>query len=87
MSAASRKLISGTWAAPDRCRRLAPAGHPAAARLQIANITQVRDQLIAHGHATPGEIEAHLAVVAAGRLDPTTSPLVAAWARRKTSPG
>lgn len=58
-----------------------PLAHPAAARLEMADVEQVRDQLIAHGHVTPGEVEAHPA--AARRLDLTNPPLVSAWGRRK----
>jgi hypothetical protein len=50
--------------------------------LEVANVAQVRDGLVATGHVTAGEVDAHLADVAAGRLDLTTPPLVSAWGRR-----
>jgi hypothetical protein len=55
---------------------------PAAARLEAANVIQVRDELIASGHATAEELDAHLAAIASGHLDLATPPLVSAWGRR-----
>lgn len=53
-----------------------PVAHPGAAALEIANVTQVRDGLIAHSHASVAEIEAHLADVAAGGVDVASPPLI-----------
>jgi SAM-dependent methyltransferase len=59
-----------------------PLAQPAAARLEAANVIQVRDELIASGHATAEELDAHLAAIASGHLDLATPPLVSAWGRR-----
>jgi len=59
-----------------------PVALAAAAALEIANITQVRDGLIGQGHTSSDELDAHLAAVTAGRLDIATPPLVSAWGRR-----
>jgi hypothetical protein len=59
-----------------------PVAHPGAAALEIANVTQVRDGLIAQGHAGSEEIDAHLADVAAGRVDIATPPLISVSGRR-----
>jgi SAM-dependent methyltransferase len=59
-----------------------PVAHPACARLEIATIHLIRDQLIEHDIATAEEIELHLANVAAGGLDLTQPPMIAAWGRR-----
>lgn len=63
-----------------------PIAVRAAAALEIANINQVRDALIAQGHAAAGEIDAYLAALATGHLDNATPPLVSAWGRRPTEP-
>jgi hypothetical protein len=52
-----------------------PVALPAAASLEAANVTQLRDGLLACGHATADEIDGHLAALAAG-LDISTPPLV-----------
>ncbi len=59
-----------------------PIALPAASALEQANITQVRDELVAAGHATVEEIDAHLTAVAAGVLDLATPPLISAWGRK-----
>ncbi len=59
-----------------------PVAHPAAAALDAANVAQVRDGLVAQGHATREEIDAHLAALQSGRLDVCVPPLVSAWGRR-----
>jgi SAM-dependent methyltransferase len=59
-----------------------PVSLAAAGALEIANVTQVRDGLVAGGHATAEEVDAHLAAVAAGRIEVVTPPLVSAWGRR-----
>lgn len=63
-----------------------PVAVAAAAELEIANVGQVRDGLVAHGHATAGELDAHLAAVASGRVEVVTPPLVSAWGRRPEEP-
>jgi SAM-dependent methyltransferase len=59
-----------------------PVAHPACDRLETATIHLIRDQLLENGIATDEEIELHLANVAAGRLDLTQPPMIAAWGRR-----
>lgn len=58
-----------------------PVADPAAAALDAANVQQVRDGLVAQGHASGEEIERHLAALAGG-LDICVPPLVSAWGRR-----
>jgi hypothetical protein len=57
----------------------APLAVPATRGLEIANTLQVRDGLRALG--LDGEVEAHLAALAEGRIDVATPPLVTAWGR------
>jgi SAM-dependent methyltransferase len=64
-----------------------PITSPACDLLEAATVEQVRDGLIAEGHATAAEIDRHLANVAAGRLDLATSPMISAWGRRRTVGG
>ncbi|MFF5363022.1 methyltransferase [Streptomyces scabiei] len=64
-----------------------PVSGPACSALEAATVRQVRDRLVAGGHATPAEIDAHLAHVAAGELDLATSPMVSAWGRRPVPSG
>jgi SAM-dependent methyltransferase len=59
-----------------------PVARAEVARLEIANVRQVRAGLVAAGWASDAEIDAHLAAVASGVLDLTTPPLVSAWGRR-----
>jgi SAM-dependent methyltransferase len=59
-----------------------PLALPAGVELEKANVNQVRDQLIARGHATNEEIEAYLAALEARRLDVATAPLISVWGRR-----
>ena len=59
-----------------------PLAHSATARLEAANVIQVRDELVASGLATAEELDAHLAAVASGHLDLAVPPLVSAWGRR-----
>jgi SAM-dependent methyltransferase len=60
-----------------------PVALAAGAALDAANVTQVRDGLMAQGHATDEEIEGHLAALTEeGRLDVAVPPLVSAWGRR-----
>lgn len=59
-----------------------PVALPAGAALDRANISQVRDVLVAQGLATPEEIAEHLAAIDAGELDIATPPLISVWGRR-----
>jgi SAM-dependent methyltransferase len=59
-----------------------PMTSPACDLLETATVKQVREGLIAHGHASAEEIDRHLANIATGRLDLATSPMVSAWGRR-----
>ncbi|WP_060888801.1 methyltransferase [Streptomyces scabiei] len=64
-----------------------PVSGPACSALEAATVRQVRDRLVAGGHATPVEIDTHLAHVAAGELDLATSPMISAWGRRPVPSG
>ncbi|MCU1661523.1 MAG: hypothetical protein JWR58_1588 [Pseudonocardia sp.] len=55
---------------------------PAANALSFANISQVRDALVAQKLATREEIDAHLAAVADGTIDVGTAPLISTWGQR-----
>ncbi len=59
-----------------------PFSDPACARLETATISLIRPQLIEGDIATDAEIDQHLANVAAGILDLTQPPMIAAWGRR-----
>jgi SAM-dependent methyltransferase len=58
----------------------APLALPATRALELANVMQVRDGLVALGLGD--DIEPHLAAVSAGRVDIATPPLVTAWGRK-----
>jgi SAM-dependent methyltransferase len=60
-----------------------PLALPAGVELEKANVNQVRDQLIARGHATVGEIEEYLTALEARRLDVATAPLISVWGRHQ----
>jgi SAM-dependent methyltransferase len=64
-----------------------PLASPACAVLEAATVAQLRAELVAAGLATDGEIDRHLAHVAAGGLDCTTAPLISAWGRRPAARG
>jgi SAM-dependent methyltransferase len=59
-----------------------PVALAAGGALDAANVMQVRDGLVAQGHATGEEVERHLAALAEGRLDVAVPPLVSVWGRR-----
>jgi SAM-dependent methyltransferase len=59
-----------------------PVALPACAQLEAATIAMIGDDLVAHGVATAGDLERHLANVAAGRLDLAQPPMISAWGRR-----
>lgn len=63
-----------------------PLARSATARLEGANVVQVRDELVTDGLATAAELDAHLAAVASGHLDLAVPPLVSAWGRRAATP-
>ncbi|WP_067450070.1 class I SAM-dependent methyltransferase [Actinomadura macra] len=63
-----------------------PITSPACNTLEAATVRHVRDALVAAGLATDTDIDAHLANVAAGRLDLSTSPMISAWGRRTAPP-
>jgi SAM-dependent methyltransferase len=60
-----------------------PIALPAAAALEEANVVQTHEQLIAGGHATAAELDAHLTILRAGALDIATPPLISAWGRKR----
>lgn len=55
-----------------------PVTGPACAALETATVRQVRPQPVGEDHATQAEIDTHLADIAAGGLDPATSPMISA---------
>ncbi|MEV0169849.1 methyltransferase [Streptomyces sp. NPDC050803] len=59
-----------------------PVTSPACAALESATIRQIREQLVAAGHATDQDIDRHLANVASGGMDLATAPMISAWGRR-----
>ena len=82
-SAAGSRVCSGTAGLVDvGADAYLGIATPAARGLEIANVQQIRDGLIAGGHVTREEVDAHLAAVGAGALDVATSPLVSAWGRK-----
>ncbi len=58
-----------------------PVALPACGVLETSTMAVIRDQLVDHGIVTNEEIEAHLAAVAAGRLDLAQPPMISAWGR------
>jgi SAM-dependent methyltransferase len=55
---------------------------PACAALEAMTVQMLRDALIAAGHATADELDAHLASVLAGELDMAQPALVSAWGQQ-----
>ncbi|QKG21660.1 class I SAM-dependent methyltransferase [Actinomadura verrucosospora] len=76
------RLLRGAGLGDVRADAFFPLTSPACGVLEAATIRQLRDRLIAAGHATPEEIERYLDAIASGRLDITTSPLISAWGRK-----
>jgi SAM-dependent methyltransferase len=76
------RLLRDAGLAEVRADAFFPITSPACALLETATVNQVRDELIAQGHASAEEIDRHLANVAAGGLDLATAPMVSAWGRR-----
>jgi SAM-dependent methyltransferase len=64
-----------------RADAYSPIASPACGVLETATLLQVRDRLIAGGHATSGEIRHLLTTIAEGALDLTLAPLISAWGR------
>ncbi len=59
-----------------------PLTSPECGALEATTVTQLRDDLIAHGYATAEEIDDHLAAIAGGHIDLATAPMISAWGRR-----
>jgi ubiquinone/menaquinone biosynthesis C-methylase UbiE len=59
-----------------------PVALPACVELELATITMLRGQLLAHGTATEEDLDRHVANVAAGRLDLAQPPMISAWGRK-----
>jgi SAM-dependent methyltransferase len=59
-----------------------PIGSRVTDALETATVNQLRDKLESGGLATAAEIDRYLAVIAEGRLDLVTAPMIAAWGRR-----
>jgi hypothetical protein len=55
-----------------------PVGGLACGRLEASTIRHVRGELL----ADDAGIDAHLAAIHAGKLDPTLAPLISSWKRR-----
>jgi SAM-dependent methyltransferase len=62
-----------------------PIGGPVCAELERATTVQIRDRLVAAGLATEAEIDEHLANVAGGELNLSTSPMISAWGRKPST--
>ncbi|MFB6808026.1 class I SAM-dependent methyltransferase [Streptomyces sp. NPDC056387] len=76
------RLLRGAGLADVSADAYFPVTSPACDALEAATVRQVRDRLVEAGLATDEEIDRHLAAVASGRLDLTTSPMISAWGRR-----
>jgi SAM-dependent methyltransferase len=76
------RLLRAAGLTDVRAEASFPLSHPACDRLEAATISLIRDQLVAGGIATDDDIDRHLANVAAGALDLTQPPMIAAWGRR-----
>ena len=55
---------------------------PACSALELATIAMLRDQLVAAGHATPAELDDHVAAVTSGTLLLAQPPLVSTWGKK-----
>ncbi|MCW0212968.1 MAG: methyltransferase domain-containing protein [Pseudonocardia sp.] len=75
------RLLRGAGLCEVTADAVFPVAHPGAAALEIANVMQVREGLIAHGYASVEEIDAHLGEMGSGRIDIVTPPLVSASGR------
>jgi hypothetical protein len=63
----------------------AAVASPAAIALEQANVAQVREALVAGGHATELEIDDYDRALERGDLDIATAPLISAWGRRPSA--
>lgn len=59
-----------------------PVALPQVAALERANVTQVRDALLARGQVDASELDRYLALTADSEVDLATAPLVSAWGQR-----
>jgi SAM-dependent methyltransferase len=59
-----------------------PIAKEACTTLEVATMSLIRSDLIAHGVATPTEIDQHVTAAIAGHLDLAQPPMVTAWGRR-----
>jgi SAM-dependent methyltransferase len=75
-----RRRLLGLGLADVGAEAYAPIAVPATRELEIANTLQVREGLASLGLAD--DVDAHLAALAAARIDVATPPLVTAWGRR-----
>jgi SAM-dependent methyltransferase len=57
---------------------------PASLVMERANVNQVRDDIIAGGHATAEELDAYLIALDTGSIDVATPPLISAWGQKPT---
>jgi SAM-dependent methyltransferase len=76
------RLLRGAGLTHVEADAFFPVSSPALDLLETATVDQVREGLVAGGHATDEEIDRHLANVAAGGLDLATAPMISAWGRR-----
>jgi hypothetical protein len=76
------RLLRAAGLSDVRADAAFPVAHPACARLESATVRMIAGQLVENDIATAEEIERHLANVAAGLLDLTQPPMIAAWGRR-----
>ena len=75
-----RHRLRSLGLADVRAEAYAPLALPATRLVEWANVTQLRDGLVALGLGD--DIEAHLAALDAGTVDIATPPLVTAWGRK-----
>lgn len=59
-----------------------PLAMPAVAALERANVSQVRDALIARGRVVTADIDRYLQLTATAEIDLATAPLVSTWGQR-----
>jgi SAM-dependent methyltransferase len=76
------RLLHETELSSIKAEARIPLTGPATARLQRTLVLRRRDQLLAAGLLSSGEIDQHLADAAGGHLDLAAFPVVAAWGRK-----
>lgn len=79
------RLLRGAGLVDVEAEGFFPVTGPACQRLEQVTVAQIRSRLVAAGAATDDEIDQHLANVAAGDLDLTTSPMISAWGRKASA--